>query len=155
MRLGSIGLFLRAFGIAQLEGSPVVDRGHPATQLDLALQIEFLCRFISGVDPPYRLQSLKCRFVFFQPVRLTFLAIGLQPKPGQVGADRLDIFFFGSFRIGIVDTQQKLPATLLGQHPIVQGGADIADVEVARRRGRKACFDHAICGSHRGFAKQA
>jgi hypothetical protein len=63
---------------------------------------------------------------------LPLFAVGGEAKPGKIGADRLDIVLAAACRVGVVDAQQEPPAALPGQQPVMQRGADIADVEIAR-----------------------
>jgi hypothetical protein len=57
----------------------------------------------------------------------------MKPQPGKISADRRDMLLTAARRIGIIDPQQEFPASLLGEQPVVQRGADIADMERAGR----------------------
>ena len=59
----------------------------------------------------------------------------MQPQPGQIGLDRRDVLLAAALQIGIVNPQQEPPASLLGEQPVVQRRADIANVERAGGRG--------------------
>ena len=112
MRGDAFGFLGRAPGVIEFERAPIVDRREAATEADLAFEFEFLLGFVAGIDATFRLQLGECRVVTREPRGLAFLAVGGDPKPGEIGADRLDIILAAAFRIGIVDTQQKTPAAL-------------------------------------------
>src|SRR5690606_34911048 len=76
-----------------------------------------------------------------EPRRLPLLAIRLEPQPRQIVADRLDEPFLAARRVGIVDPQQEAPTVLLRQQPVVQRGADVADVQPPGGRGGEADDD--------------
>mgnify|MGYP000149408699 CR=1 FL=1 len=76
------------------------------------------------------------------------LAIGLETQPLEIGADRLDIVRAAALGIGIVDAQQETPAALLGEHPVVQRSANVADMEPpGGRRGEAGDMGHARADS--------
>ena len=140
-------LFLESgpLGFAQVQRRPVIDRRLAAAELNLALQVQFLRGFIGRIDPARCLELFQLRFIAIEPRRLALLLVRCQPQPSQVGPDRLDIFLFRPLRIGIVEPQQKCPALLLREHPVVQRGADIADMKMARgRRGEAGLDGHTV-----------
>ena len=70
-------------------------------------------------------------------------ALMLPQELREIGPDRIDIFFSGPFGIGIIDAQQKSPPRPARQHPIMQCGADIADMKIASGRRGEAGDCHA------------
>src|SRR3546814_3164452 len=110
-------------------------RSQPARQQYLAADIEFLGRLVTGIDARARLQPLEPGFIERKPLRLPHLAVDIEPEPCEVGADARDIVLFRAFAVGIVDPQQETPAMLPRPQPVVERGADIADVQMAGRRG--------------------
>ena len=142
------GLLGGTLGCAQFERPAIVDRRQPASETDLALELELLLRLVAGIDPLRLAQRRKGAFVQREPLRLAGLAIGLETQPCEIGADRLDIVLAAALGIGIVDTQQETPAALLGEHPVVQRSADIADMEPpGGRRGEAGDIGHARADS--------
>src|SRR5690606_6832191 len=79
-----------------------------------------------------------------QPRRLPFLAIGLEPEPRQVLPDRFDEPLLAACGVGVVDPQEEAPAGLAGQQPVVQRGAQVADVQPPGGRGREAGGDRHV-----------
>ena len=124
----------------QVERRAIIDRRLSATELDLALEVEFLRRLIGRIDPSIRLQLRKMFPITVKTRRLPLLFIGCQPEPCQIGPDRFDIFFLRPLGIGIIEPQQKCATLFLREHPVVERSADIADMKVARGRRSKAGF---------------
>ena len=85
--------------------------------------------FLKGLTPA---QCLERFAIEGEALRLALLAVGRKTQPGQIFPDRGDIFFFGALGIGVVDAQHERAARLARQHPVVQRGADIADMQAAR-----------------------
>ncbi|GAA4641729.1 hypothetical protein GCM10023115_01570 [Pontixanthobacter gangjinensis] len=71
----------------------------------------------------------------------------MNAEPRQIGADCVDIFFFAPFGIGIVDPQHEFSAQFLGEHPIVQRGANVADMKAASGRWGKAGYGFSHAGA--------
>ena len=89
-----------------------------------------------------RNQLGEARLVQSETLRLAYLGIGDQPQPGQIRPDRIHIAFLAALGIGIVDAQQETPASLLRIHPVVQRGADIADMQPPGGRGSETGHGH-------------
>ena len=152
VRRDAFGLLGGALRIRQRQRGAVVDRRQPAAQLDLALEIEFLRGLVRGIDAPVGAQFLERRFVGGEAQRLALLTVRFQTQPRKVGADRIDIFLAAALRIGVVDAQDESAAGLAGQHPVVQRGADVADMQAAGRRRGETGGGHAR--RYRRFAAQ-
>src|SRR3546814_17786975 len=73
--------------------------------------------------------------------RLPLLAIDIETEPREISANRIDIFFLRPLKVGVVDPQQEPPAMLPRPQPIVERGANIADMQGAGRRGSEAGND--------------
>ena len=129
----------------QRQRGAIIDRRQAATQQDLAPQLQFLLRFIGGIDMAGGLQRLELLLIQGEAIRLLFLRVPAQAKPLQVGADRRRIIGARPFQIGVVQPQQEAAATLARPQPVVQRGADIADVEMAGRRRGEARDDGHMC----------
>jgi hypothetical protein len=148
VRGDALGFLGGALGCAQFQRSAIVDRRQPASETDLALELELLLRLVAGIDPARLAQRRKGAFVQREPLRLAGLAIGLETQPFEIGADRLDIVLAAALGIGIVDAQQETPAALLGEHPVVQRSANVADMEPpGGRRGEAGDMGHARADS--------
>ena len=71
--------------------------------------------------------------------------IPAETQPAQIGLDRGDILLARPFDIGIVYPKDETPAQLPRPQPVVERGANIADMQIARGRGREAGGDgHAV-----------
>src|SRR5262245_23447090 len=68
-------------------------------------------------------------------------AIPIEVEPGSGIAGSEERAVGGAGWVGLLDAQQHLPACVLGVQPIEQGGPRTADMEIARRRRRKARDD--------------
>ena len=120
----------------------VIGRRQPAPQPHLALQLQLLLGFVAGVEAPVRHQPVECLLVQRQPLRLALLAVGHQPQPGEIVADRLHEALLAARGVGVVDPEQEAPAGLAGQQPVVKRGAQIADMQPAGGRGGETGRDH-------------
>ena len=58
-------------------------------------------------------------------------------EPAQIGFDRSSMLGLGALGVGIVDPQQQFAAGFAGEQPVDERGADIAEMQSARRAGRK------------------
>ena len=70
--------------------------------------------------------------------------IGREAKPIEIGMDRVGKLLGRTRKIGIVQPEQEAPAMLARPQPIVERGADIADMEPTCGRRRETGDD----GSH-------
>jgi hypothetical protein len=99
-------------GFGQGQGGAVVDRRQSAREQDLALEIEFLLRFIAAIDASRRDQAFERGFIDCEAGRLAFLGIVIEPEPGEIGVDRLDMLFPAALGIGVVDAQRNAACRL-------------------------------------------
>jgi hypothetical protein len=127
--------------MAERQRGTIVDGRFAPAELDLALEIEFLRRLVGRIGPPRRPQPLQRRVVDAEALRLAMLLVCKEAEPGEVLADGGRRFFRGASLIGVVEPQDEAAAILLRPQPIVNGGADVADVEAAGRRGSEAGDD--------------
>ena len=116
-----------------------------APEQDLAAKVELLGSLVAGVDAARRLQPLEFALVEVESLGLANHLIRLQSQPIQVVADRLVEFGGRALAVGVVDPQDEGSAMLLREQIVVQRGADVADVQPARRRRGEAGDD-----AHRG-----
>ncbi len=150
VRGDALGLLGRALRVAQFQRAAIVDRRQTPPEADLALQLEFLLRLVTGIDPPRLAQRVERRLVAGEPVRLPLLAIAREPQPAEIAADRVDEFLAAAFGVGIIDPQQEAAARLLGEHPVVERGADVADMKAPGGRRGEACDDGHARADSRG-----
>ena len=151
VRLDASGFEARPLGVAQRERGAVVDRRQPAPGGDLAFEVELLRGFVRRVDAAGVAQRRKARLIERKARRLPLLARNRQPEPGEIGTDRIDKARFAALGIGIVDPQPELAILRFRPQPIVERGADVADVQHAsRRRGEASADRHATSGRGRG-----
>ena len=107
--------------------------------------IEFLRGLVAGIDAPRGFQPRERLLVHRQPRRLPLLAVRLQAEPREVLADRVDEPLLAARRVGIVDPQQEAPAGLAREQPVVQRGAQVADMQSpGGRRGKAGGDGHAV-----------
>src|SRR5262249_3391295 len=69
------------------------------------------------------------------------LAIPIELEPAQAIEDGEDRALGRAGLVGVLDAQQHVPAWVLGVQPSERGGRRTADMEIARRRRRKARDD--------------
>ena len=119
----------------QWGASPAALRAAP--QQHLALQVQLLRGFVTTIHTPRRPQPFKLAFIQREPRRLPLLARVIQPQPREVRADADHMLLQRTRGVGVVDPQQECATGLLGQQPVVQRGADIADMQFARGAGRE------------------
>ena len=94
---GDIGGRRRVIGLA------FVDRGEASPEQHLAAEIEFLGRFVAGIDPPGGAQPRELAIVQREAVGLAEDGAGDQPEPRQIVLDRSVERGGRSFAVGIVD----------------------------------------------------
>ena len=98
-------------------------------------------RLIGRIDPPRPAQLAEACLVKVGALRLAHLAVRHQPEPDEIVADRLGKRLRRPLRIGIVQPQQELAMLASREQPVVERGADIADVQPPGRRRREAGDD--------------
>ena len=126
-------------------GWSLIDRGKAPAQQDLAPQLKFLWRFIAGIDAALRLQGIEVPFIEIEPCGLARLFIPGKAQPVEIGPDLRDIFFLRSLHVRVIDAKNESPALLFRPQPVVQGSADISDMQGPGRGWRKARRDgHAV-----------
>jgi len=76
----------------------------------LAFPVKLAFRLVARIQQFAIFQVINRRVIFVLTQALTFFLIPVDTKPGKVFADRVDIFVFGAYRIGIVKTQDEFPA---------------------------------------------
>jgi hypothetical protein len=113
----------------------VVDRRLAARELHLALEIELLRRLIGGIDPAGFAQPLERRLVAVEPGRLAMLLVAGEAEPGEILAYPFGMGLARALLVGVVEAEDEAAAMLPRPQPIVDGGADVADMEPPGRRG--------------------
>src|SRR5690606_6923619 len=78
-------------------------------------------------------------------LRLSFLLRERQTEPVKVVANRRNMFLTRSLAVGVVDPQNEPPNSFFRPYPVVDRGADIADMQPPGGAGGEA-GDH----GHRG-----
>src|SRR4051812_12338143 len=68
-------------------------------------------------------------------------SVGVEAHPFEIVADRLVELGRRTLAVGVVDPKDERSAMLFRKQVVVQRRADIADMQAARRRGRKAGDD--------------
>ena len=120
---------------------PLVNWGQAAPEQDFAANVELFGGFEAGVNPSGGGKPVEFALVKREAVGLTDHPVGSEPKPGEVGVDRLFVRGGRTFGVGVVDPKQEVPAVASREQQVVERGADIADMEPARRRGGEAGGD--------------
>ena len=127
--------------VAELQRGAIVDRRQPAPEQHLTLEIELLRGLIGGIDAPRRAQFGKALLVQCAALGLAHLAVGGEAEPDEIVADRLREGLGRALGIGIVEAQQETPALFARIQPVVERGADVADMQPPGRRRREAGDD--------------
>src|SRR6185436_17041227 len=102
VRLLSGGGPRRMVRVGQRQRGAVVDRWQSAPEQDLALQFQLLRGLVAAIDAARLEQSCEFSFVKRRPCGLPLLTVGNEAQPGEVLADRCDVFLAAAFGIGIV-----------------------------------------------------
>ena len=132
------------FRITQGKGCTIINRRLAHVELFFPLQIQFRRRFKRLVKPAHIAQLLGRVMIFIKALRLTLYAIPRQAKPFEILFDPIDIFLFGTVRIGIIDTQNKLPTLLPRDQVVHQRRAQISNVNISCGGWGKSCDSHAF-----------
>ena len=127
--------------VRRLQRSAIVDRRQLARSQQRTLPLQLTFGLKAGIDAARRLELIESHAVLGHAVDLAVGAVMRQPQPLQVAINRLLEFLGRSRRIGIVDAQQKAAAMFLGEQPVQQRGAGIADMQQACGRRREADSD--------------
>ena len=130
-----------AFDGFALALGPLVNWGQAAPEQDFAANVELFGGFEAGVDPSGGGKPVEFPLVKREAVGLTDHLVGSEPKPGEVGVDRLFVRGGRTFGVGVVDPKQEVPAVAPREQQVVERGANVADMEPARRRGGEAGGD--------------
>ncbi len=137
---------LRMVGVGQRQRAAFIDRRQAAPEQHLATQIEFFRCLVAAIDAADLFERLEMRLVQVEALGLARLAVGRQAEPGKIVADRGDECLVRARLVGIVEPQDEAPAMFARIKPVVQRGADIADMEIAGRRRREAGDDVGVWG---------
>ncbi len=137
--LGTKPLLLR---LVEPERGAVVDRRPPHVELLLALQVELRRPLERLVEASRLPQPVGGRGVAVETLGLPLDPVPGEAEPVQILLDRVDIFLLRSLRVGIVEAQDEGPPGLPRDQPVEQRGAQVADMDVARGRGREAGDGH-------------
>src|SRR3546814_1653558 len=113
----------------------MIRRPPRSTRTDTLFPYTTLFRSVTGIDAPRRLQPFELGFIEREPLRLPRRAVDIEPQPREIGADGRDMLLPRPLAVGVVDPQQETPAMLACPQPVVERGADVADMQIAGRRG--------------------
>ena len=138
VRAASFGFQLRLVIIAQSQSRAVIDGRASTRQRDLALAVQFVCRLVAGIEQAHLAQLVCGGVIFGEPVRLAEAVVPGQAQQGKVGADAVLIFLCRAFCIGVINAQNELSLLPLGEQPVDQRRAHIANVQAASGGGCKA-----------------
>ena len=141
MRTAPLRLQRAPLGRAQRQGGAIIDRGQAPPERDLALELQLLRRLPGRISAPRFGQPRQRRFIMVEARRLPLLTVRDEAKPGEIGANGLDVFLGRALLIGVVEPEQEAAPILPRPQPIVQRGADIADMEPSGRRWGEAGDD--------------
>ena len=110
MRLAAFGFKGGNFIIRQGQCLTVIDKRLVTLAGGLALPVKLTFRLVTRIKQ-FTLFKISNRCVIFIKTQaLAFFLIPVNAKPGQVLADGVDIFVFGTHRVGIVKAQDEFPA---------------------------------------------
>ena len=141
MRLAAGRLEGSLLGGAELQRLAPIDRRQPPRQQHLAAKLELLRRLVAGVEHTRRLQPLDRRGIGVEAGGLMHGDVGAHAQPMQILLDLVGIFLARARDIGVVEPQHEAAAVLQREQPVEQGGARIADMDVAGRRRRETYGD--------------
>ena len=97
----------------------------------LALQAQFFLRFVTGINAAIGLQFFDYDVVAVIAVFLVEAVIPSQAHPDHSVFHRLFVFQRRAFGVGVIHAQKKVPFVRAAKKPRDDGGARIADMEVA------------------------
>ena len=137
MRLAARRFERRALGFRQAQGGAIVDRRPAERLLPLAAPVEFVRRLIGGVEAAQGLEPCGGFVVGRDALRLAAHEVRLDSQPLQIGLDRLGVFRLRTLEIRVVEAQNERPIAALGEEPVEQRGAGVADMDAPGRRGRE------------------
>ena len=128
--------------IRELERCPVVDRRPAHVPLLLALELKFGGGFPSFVEPPQVPEPVRGFVVEVKPGGLVLDPVPIEAEPLEILPDGVDMFLTGTFRVGIVDTQDEGAARLPRNQPVQKRGTQIAHMDEAGWRRRESGDGH-------------
>src|SRR5207302_11197850 len=104
----------------QVQHGALVHRWPPAADPHLTLGAQLLFALETRIEPPCPLQPFGSGFVPPQPIRLLQRLVPADTKPAQVILNCFGKFETGTLTIGIVETQQELPAAMAREQEVRQ-----------------------------------
>ena len=137
MRLAARGFERRTLGLRQTQGGAVIDRRPAERLLPLAAPVEFVGGLIGRIEAAQGLEPSGCFVVGGHPLGLAAHQVRLNSKPLQIGLDCVGVFPLRTLEIGVIEAQDERPVAALGEQPVQQRRADVADVDAAGRRRRE------------------
>ena len=137
MRLAARRFERRALGFRQAQGGAIIDRRPAERLLPLAAPVEFVRRLIGGVEPAQGFEPRGGFVVGRHPLRLAAHQIRLDSQPLQIDLDRVGVFRLRTLEIGVVEAQNERSIAALGEQPVEQRRAGVADMDAPGRRGRE------------------
>src|SRR6478736_4862714 len=123
------------------ERGAIVDRRLSPRELALPLQLQLILSLIGRIEPSVLFQLFDRGVIEREAVRLFHLLVPVESEPCQVLADAVSKFLRGTFAVGVVEPEQKVPLPLLREHPIEERGAAVAGMHTPRRTWREADGD--------------
>src|SRR5690606_8128353 len=123
------------------QGGAIIDGWQAARALAAALALQFVGSFVARIEAASGSQLIGNGIITRCALRLANLLVPAKPQPFHVAADGHDVLFPAALDVRIVEAQDKPPASLSGEQPVEDRGADVADVQQAGRARRKADGD--------------
>ncbi len=115
VRLASVGFVLRNLLLRQRQRLAAIDRRQAAAAPHLAPEVEFLRRFVAGVEQAGGPELVGRCLVAINTPRLVFGAVLEDSEPMQVVEDGVGKFLAGARLVGVVEALDEAAAVLAGR----------------------------------------
>ena len=134
VRLAPLALQGRDLVRSERQRLAPVDRGEFARQPHLSPQFQFFLGFVAWIEQAGGLEALDGGVVAVEAPRLILRLVRINAEPMQVVESGVGEFLLRAGDICIVETLDEASPMLQRKQPVEQGGARIADVDIACRR---------------------
>ena len=137
VRLATFGFKRTHFRRVQQQCLAVINKGLVALTGGFALPVQLPFRFITRIEQPFGFQLFNRNVISVLTQGLAFFTVPVNTQPAQILADGIDIFILGTYRVGIIEPQDKFAAMFAGIEPVHHRDTGIADMKQAGRAGGK------------------
>ena len=135
-----MGLAARSFerrplAFRQAQRGAIIDWRAAERLLPLAAPVELLRCLIGGVETVQGFEPCGCLIIGCHPLGLAPHQVRLNSQPLEIRLDRVGVFRLRTMEIRIIEAKDECSPAALGEQPVEECCAGVADVDAPGRRG--------------------